>query len=52
MENNDNDILKSKLSNFFDQRSNKLEDNSYKHLKELELLKYESFILLNSGINK
>lgn len=48
MENIEND-LSSKLKTFFKERLNHLEEKALKHLKDLEILKYQSHILLKEG---
>lgn len=44
-------IVKEKLLAFFDIRLKSLEERSLNHLKDLEALKYQSYILLNSSKN-
>ncbi len=49
MENLAND-LGMKLTDFFKERLNHLEDKALNQLKDLEVLKYESYLLLKDGI--
>jgi hypothetical protein len=42
--------MQLKLTDFFKETLNNLEDKSIKHLKDLEVMKYESCLILNEGI--
>ena len=50
MENDDYNFIKNKLFDFLNDRLKILEDKTFNDLKEIELMKYETYFLNNQGI--